>query len=322
MYPRSVNPFRGLLLLTKLSRFNECNALRFCISMVAIFSATCGLSQSRIEGEVKADNGQPVPFANILLMNASDSTLAKGVVTTADGKFIMEDVIPGNFFIVGTMVGFKKTTAPVFTVSGQKNLSVTPLVMSEETVQLNEVTVEAEKAMFEQKVDRLVINVQNSITAAGNTVLEVLQKAPGITLNRQDNSIRMNGKTGVRIMMNGKIMQLPMDAVVQMLDGMSAANIQQIELITTPPAKYDAEGNSGIIHIVMKESADFGTSGTVGVTLGYKWAEVYGTNFNLQHRSKKAAYFLDYSFLRQRNLNILNMHRESVNDGFNQEFQI
>lgn len=120
-------------------------------------------------------------------------------------------------------------------------------------------------------------------------------------------------------MMNGKMIQLPTDAAVQMLEGMSAANVQKIELITTPPAKFDAEGNSGIIHIVMKESADLGTSGTFGLTLGYKWAEVFGTNLNLQHRSKKAAYFLDYSFMREKNRHIMNMYREALKDGFKQE---
>jgi hypothetical protein len=100
---------------------------------------------------------------------------------------------------------------------------------------------------------------------------------------------------------------------------MSAANVEKIELITTPPAKFDAEGNSGIIHIVMKENADLGTSATAGVTLGYKWSEVYGSNFTLQHRSNKAAYFVDYSFLRERNRHTMNMYREAVIEGFNQE---
>lgn len=286
------------------------------IALATVCFTMTGFSQSRIEGEVKRSDGAPLPFANILLMNTSDSTLAKGVITNADGKFIMENIKPGKFYIVSTMIGYKKTTLAPFEIAGEKNVSIRPLVLIEETIQLNEVTIETEKAMFEQEADRLVINVQNSITSAGNTVLEVLQKSPGIVVNRQDNSIMMYGKSGVRIMMNGKMMQLPTDAAVQLLEGMSAANVQRIELITTPPAQFDAEGNSGIIHIIMRENADRGTSGSVGTMLGYKWAEAYGVNFNLQHRSKRAAYFIDYGFARERNRHILNMYREAIKDEF------
>lgn len=286
---------------------------------MALLMSTPAFPQSRIEGEVKGSNGQPVPYANILLLHADDSTLAKGGVADTHGQFSIEDVPPGNFFVVTTMVGYKKTTMPSFTISNERTLTLLPMILHEETVELNEVTVEAEKPMFEQKLDRLVVNVENSITTAGNSVLEVLQKAPGVIVDRQNSNINMHGKSGVRIMINGKMSQLPMDAVVQMLDGMSAANIRQIELISTPPAKYDAEGNAGIIHIVLKENADYGTSGNVGLTLGYKWAEVYGGNFSVQHRSKRAAYFLDYSALRQRNRHVMDMYRESVNNGFVQE---
>jgi hypothetical protein len=298
--------------------FRNGKAVALCVLCMIICSTTA-FGQARIEGDVRTGDGAPVPFANVLLMNASDSTLAKGVITDVEGKFVLEGVASGNFYIIGTMVGYKKTTLPALEIAHQKKINLSPLVLSEETVQLNEVMIEAQKAMFQQEADRLVINVQNSITSAGNTVLEVLQKSPGIIVNRHDNSIIMYGKSGVRIMMNGKMMQLPTDAAVQLLDGMSAANVEKIELITTPPANFDAEGNSGIIHILMKENADFGTHATVGLTLGYKWSEVYGTNLNLQQRSKKAAYFANYSFLRERNRHIMNMFRQSVNEGFNQQ---
>jgi hypothetical protein len=163
-----------------------------------------------------------------------------------------------------------------------------------------------------------VVNVQSSITSSGSTVLDVLQKSPGIVVNRQNNSITMNGKSGVKIMINGKIIELPLEVVVQMLDGMSSSNVEKMELITSPPAKYDAEGNAGIIHIIMKGAADFGTNGSFGVTLGYKWAEQTGVNFNLNHRGKNFAFFIDYSILRNHNLHIFKMTKESLENGFTQ----
>src|SRR5690349_10114912 len=110
---------------------------------------------------------------------------------------------------------------------------------------LNEVIIKAKKNTYDHKMDRVVMNVQSSITATGGSVLDFLQKSPGVSVNRQNSSISMNGKTGVRIMINGKMLELPADAVMQMLEGLSTANIEKIELIHTPPAKYDADGSGG-----------------------------------------------------------------------------
>lgn len=125
--------------------------------------------------------------------------------------------------------------------------------------------------------------------------MKLLEKSPGVQINRQSNSISLNGKTGVRVMINDKIVRLPIDAVVQMLDGMSAANIEQIVLITTPPAKYEAEGDAGLININMKEHEDLGYNGTIGGNLGYNSAETLGGNFNFSRRGRKVAYFVNYS---------------------------
>jgi hypothetical protein len=267
--------------------------------------------QSKIQGQVTNLKAEPLSFANVLLLNAIDSSFSQGVVADGEGLYQIENVKPGNYLIVSSLVGYKKTYCSTFSANGGNTFAMN-LSLEEQSVQLNEVTVEAEKPLYEQKLDKLVVNVQNSITSAGNTALEVLQKSPGIVINKQNNTIAMNGKSGVRVMMNGKMIQLPIDAVVQMLDGMSASNIDKIELITTPPARYDAEGDAGIIHIVLKESADIGTSGSVGATLGYRWAEGYGLNFSVNHRTVKSAYFIDYSMTSNRNMHVWEMTRESL----------
>ena len=115
-----------------------------------------------------------------------------------------------------------------------ENVTVADIILEEEVTELNEVVVREDKQRFDQKIDRLVINLEGSITSSGNTILEVLQKSPGVIVNRQNNSISMNGRSGVRVMINNKMMQLPLEAVIQMLDGMNATNVQKIELITAP----------------------------------------------------------------------------------------
>ena len=270
-------------------------------------------SQTSVEGKI-SDEAQNLPSVTVLLLNA-DSSIVQGVVTDSIGKFVFKNVLTGQYMISASMVGYSKFLSSGFNVQGE-SVIVPDIVLVEATIELNEVVVKEEKQRFDQKIDRLVINLEGSITASGNTILEVLQKSPGVIVNRQDNSIKLNGKSGVRIMINNKIIQLPIDAVIPMLEGMNASNVEKIELITAPPSEYDAEGNGGIIHIVTKSRDDFGTHGSFGLVIGARWAETLGANFNLQHRNKKAAYFLDYSVLRNHNQHIAKMYRRYVDNDF------
>jgi hypothetical protein len=144
----------------------------------------------------------------------------------------------------------------------------------------------------------MVVNVQSTITAAGSTALDVLERSPGIIVDRQNNAIIMGGKEGVVIMINGKINRMPADAVVQLLSGMSANNIEKIELITTPPSNFDAEGNAGYINIVFKTNPDFGTNGSYTLTMGYGRGETPAGSINFNHRKGKVSLFGDYSYAR------------------------
>ncbi|HXL54926.1 MAG TPA: TonB-dependent receptor plug domain-containing protein, partial [Chitinophagaceae bacterium] len=150
--------------------------------------------------------------------------------------------------------------------------------------------------MFEQKIDRMIINVKNSITNAGGTALDVLEKSPGVTVNRQNNTIAINGKNGVAVMINGKITYISMDALVQLLENINASNIEKIELITTPPAKYDAEGNAGYINIVLINNPYAGFSGSYFLTAGYGYRELGAAGINFNYRSAKINLYGNYAF--------------------------
>lgn len=256
-------------------------------------------SQIKISGTIEDNNGAPLPFANVLLLQPNDSSLIQGAVSDIKGAFSIMNVKSGNYLVNTSMIGYKKD---FYTVTvNDENINISNIQLYEDTKQLNEVLITAQKPLYEKQVDRMVINVQSSTTSSGKTALEVLGKSPGVAVNRQNNSIAMNGKTGVLVIINGKMNRLPIDAVVQMLDGMSSANIEKIELITTPPAKYDAEGDAGIINIVMIENADNGTNGNLSLTSGYNKGEILGANFNLNHRNKKYNLFFDYSIHNDKN---------------------
>ena len=275
------------------------------------FHMAC-FGQVAIKGTIK-DQHRDLPLVNVLLLDL-DSVRVNGAATNDEGEFVLDNVAPGEYLISVSMIGYTRFVSRPVQV-GEKDGIVYDIILQESATELSELIVKGEKQLFDQKTDRLVIHIGSSITSSGNTILEVLQKSPGVIVNRQNNSIAMNGKSGVRIMINNKIVQVPQDVMIQMLDGMNASNVEKIELINVPPSQYDAEGNAGIIHIVTRENDDFGTNGSIGITIGARWAETLGGNLNLNHRSGKIAYSVDYSLLRNHNLHILKMNRETVSDG-------
>jgi Outer membrane protein beta-barrel family/CarboxypepD_reg-like domain len=270
-------------------------------------------SQHKISGKI-TDGQKGLPSVTVVLISPSDSSIVKGEIADAEGSFVMEGVGRGSFQLKVSMIGYYGHTSVIEV--GNEDLVLSDIVLVEAATELDEVVVRAEKTVLEQRSDRLVLNIQSSITSAGNTVIEVLQKSPGVTINRQSSVISMNGRSGVRIMLNGKLLQMPPDAAMQMLDGMNASGVERIEFITVPPSKFDAEGNAGIINIVTKQNSNYGTSGSVGILFGYKWAETTGGNFNISHRSKSTEWFVDYSMMRTRNLHSMTLDSHWTFDGY------
>lgn len=256
-------------------------------------------AQAKVHGTVTDTYGSPVAAATVLLLNPADSALVKGTFTNNTGDYYFDNVASGNYCIHFSHTGFSSHRTTLFQVlSDTKNTELGILKLEALTSTLTNVTVTATRPLYEQKPDRLTINVANSITSAGNTALQILERSPGVIVNRQSNTIAMLGKEGVRVMINGKLNYMPVSAVVQMLDGMSAGNIDRIELITTPPANFDAEGNAGYINIVLKQNDNLGTNGSFYGTLGYGKGWVTQTGLNFNHRTGKLNIYGDFSYTR------------------------
>lgn len=286
------------------------------VTLLSIFLLPItALAQSTVEGSVIDDQGEAVSFANVMLLHPQDSSLIGGTVSNLEGHFIIEDVASRDYLLKTTMIGYQAQFS-LISIGDTEMVDLGQVTMSEEAQELEEVVITAQKPLYEKEIDRTVVNVQSSSTSTGQSALEVIARSPGVNVNRQTNTISLQGKTGVMVMINGKTSRLPIDAVMQMLDGMSAANIDKIELITTPPAKYDAEGDAGIINIVMAENSDAGTNGNVGITGGYNKGETLGGNFNLNHRATKYNYFVDYSILYDRNQHTWINQRAIQDEGF------
>ena len=181
--------------------------------------------------------------------------------------------------------------------------------------QLESVTVNGKKPLYEQKPDRMVIHVQSSITSAGSSVLEILERSPGVDVDRQNNVITMNGKDGVVVMIDGKITHMTMAAVIQLLAGMNSGNIEKIELITAPPAGYDAEGNAGFINIVMKKNNADGTNGSYSAAVGDSRGPIGEAGINFNHREGKLNLYGDLSVSAWKDKSWWAFFHQSDNDG-------
>ena len=251
---------------------------------------------AQIQGSVRDSTDLPVAFANVLLLNQSDSTVAAGVMATDEGTYNITTFKPGKYILGVSLLGYQPAYSKPFTIkSSREHLHQAPIYLTSDSRQIEAVDVVAKKPIYELQIDRMVVNVENSITSSGNTALEVLEKSPGVIVDRQNNSISLAGKNGVMIILNGKQTRMPLEAAIQMLDGMNAENVKKIELITTPPAKYEAEGNAGIINIVLKKHEDFGTNGSFSLGAGVAKREKMNASLNLNHHVEKVNFYGTYN---------------------------
>ena len=175
------------------------------VVFVLFLHASLCNAQSSIQGSVSDGTGQPLAGTSVLLYKSADSSLVKGSVTTQEGTFHFENLSSDRYYILSSFSGFKDAYSGVFNVNGHDNIRLPVLKISQKITGLEEVHVTAKKPMFEQKIDRMVINVANSITNTGSTALEVLMRSPGVTVNQQNNTLSMNGKDGVVLILNGKV---------------------------------------------------------------------------------------------------------------------
>ena len=264
--------------------------------LLTLFSVPASAQTGNIRGSVSGPEGMPVQYANVMLLKSSDSTLVKGMITDTLGKYAFENIGRGSYLITVSFAGMEQAFTKVFEIgAGMTQADQGMINLKRVKGQLKEVTLTVKKPMFEQKIDRMVINVKNSVTNAGGTALDVLEKSPGVTVNRQNNTIAINGKNGVAVMLNGKMTYMPADALVQLLAGISAGSIDKIELITTPPAKLDAGGNAGYINVVLTNNHYSGFSGSYFLTSGYGEKEDAAAGINFNYRSTKINFYGDYS---------------------------
>ncbi|RZK18467.1 MAG: TonB-dependent receptor [Pedobacter sp.] len=284
----------------------------------------CGVSFAqnvhKIIGKIVDEKAVPVPFAIVRVLNFPDTTLVKSVASNQDGFYEINQLKSGNYLLSVSVVGYKAKKTEKFSLNA--DLQMPDINIESLTKQLNEVSISGKKPFIEHQIDKTVLNVENSITATGGTALEVLEKAPGVQIDRQSDQIKLNNKSGVLVMIDGKTNFLSGADVTALLSNMSAEQISTIELITNPSSKYDAAGNAGIINIKLKRNKAYGTNGTVSFNGGQgimpnSPSDLYrgGVNLNLNHREGKWNIFGNGAMARKSNFNNTYLNRTTSSNG-------
>ncbi|MFT7421715.1 MAG: hypothetical protein ACI9QN_002646 [Arcticibacterium sp.] len=303
--------------------------LLLTITTLIITLSTWAQNPFSVSGNVLDEKSEPLPFANVLLLAAADSSLAEAIATDLEGSFSLEATKTGAYLVKISSVGYGDYYSPKFQLSDEtESFKFQQIKMSQDANALDEVTVVAKKPFIEQQIDRTVLNVEHSIVASGSTALEVLEKAPGVVVDRQNNALKLKNKNGVLVQIDGRRSYLSEEALMQMLGNMNSDEITSIEIITNPSSKYDASGNSGIINIKLKKNKAFGTNGTLSLTAGDAFipdasiSDLYrgSVNLTLNHRNDKVNIYGTGNLSRNAFYNDNTLMRSTSFEGLGSEF--
>lgn len=276
------------------------------------FAASAQQQAGKVAGKVGGADKAAIQAATVSLLKAKDSAVVKMSVSDKDGNFQLENVPDGKYLLLVSAVGHEKKYTPAFEVNGQA-VDAGQIALTGASKEMKSVTVTASRPMIEQKIDRTVVNVEASVTNVGANALEVLEKAPGVQVDK-DGNISLKGKQGVIVMMDGRPSYLTGPELANLLKGMQASQLDQIEIMTNPPAKYDAAGNSGIINIKTKKNKIKGFNGNA--TIGVGQGVYFKTNesISLNYRDGKMNLFSSYSFGYNENFQQLDIYRRYKNE--------
>ena len=288
---------------------------KFVLYVAGLLLMTTTMMAQQVTGVLKDQQGKLLEKATVSLLHQKDSSIVKLVTSKDNGNFNFSSVENGNYIVSATYVGY----APVYSVSFEVNgndVKVPDLILVKNTESLGAVTVTAKRPMVEVKADKTILNVEGTINATGSDALGLLRKSPGVMVDKDDN-ISLAGKNGVRIYIDGKPSPLSGTDLTNYLKSIQSAQIDAIELITNPSAKYDAAGNAGIINIKLKKNKTFGTNGSVNAGYSIGVYPKYNAGINLNHRNKSVNVFGSYNFSDNKRNTIFDMYRSIGDTLFN-----
>jgi outer membrane receptor protein involved in Fe transport len=266
----------------------------------------------KISGQVNGSDGKSMDGATVYLLRSADSALIKTALASTTGCYQFDNVKQGEYKLSVTMMGYQKYKSEVIKLTGH-DLVIPAITLQQSGTTLKEVTISSQKPLVEHLIDRTIVNPDALISNTGGTAIDVLEKSPGVMVD-ENGAISLQGKSNVKIFIDGKPTYLSGVDLENYLKSLPSSSIDQVELMTNPPAKYDAAGNGGVINIRTKRGKAKGFNG--GVNLSYSQGHYAKTNdsFNFNYRDNKFNLFGNLSFSTSNNYNDLDINRHFVDD--------
>ncbi|UOG76452.1 TonB-dependent receptor [Hymenobacter tibetensis] len=261
-----------------------------------------------ISGSVRTAAGAPLEFTTITLHHAADSAVVRTGFSNDKGAFELAQTAAGRYVVSAAQVGFVRQWSKPFEVAAQPVLLPTLTLPASGATALKEVTVVGQRPLFERLADRTVVNVEGSTLAAGNSSLDVLTRAPGVTVD-SNNNLSLGGKQGVLVLIDGKRQPMTGTELADYLRALPSEQLKNIELISNPPAKYEAQGSAGIIAINLRKDQRQGTNGTVNTSYGRSQYGKFTSGLTLNHRHKNLNLFGSYAYANRNGVEKLNINR-------------
>jgi len=269
-------------------------ALLFCFLLA---SKAALFSQCAIQGKLADSLQAPVLFSPIALLNANDSSITKGVMTDAEGHYCFESVRKGSYLLKVSIIGFNVYYSDKIEYDSIQTLSMPHIHLEAGGINLNEVSVAAQKKTVEFKNGNIIVNVEGTALAMGNTAYDLLSRLPGVSIS--DGNISIQGKAGVKILIDGKLQQLAGTQLINVLKSMNASQIEKIEVLKKPPVKYDAAGTGGMINIKTTKLKLVGFSGSVFGTYSQGFYGNPSGGFTLNYKGRRVNFFSGFTAARE-----------------------
>jgi len=273
----------------------QVNIMKKGLALVFLFIALMAYGQSpegkgRISGVIiDATSGVPVEFATVALTSPDSNKPINGAVADEKGKFVINRIPNGNYKLIVSFIGYKDLTVANISITDRKsNVEAGAIKLTVDNKELEAVTVEGQRALVEEKVDRTIYNAENDATAKGGDATDVLKRVPLLSVD-MDGNVSLRGNSNIRVLINNKPSTITANSVADALKQIPADQIKTVEVITSPSAKYDAEGSAGIINIITKKNTLQGLTLNIDGSTGYRGSNL-GLNGN--YRVKKMGFSL------------------------------
>lgn len=260
--------------MTKLIHKNHILTLLLAVFVATFTQAQNPNVQGTISGNIiDADTKKPVEFGTVSLHKMKDSSLVTGTITDMDGNFKISSIPMGNYFLRASFIGYDKTEIRALKINPEKYTHTLPtIVLKMASGNLTEIKIEAEKGLVENQIDKKVYNTDKDLDSKGGSAVDVLRNIPSVDIDENDN-VTLRGDGSVQVLIDGRPTSIP---IAVLLKQINASDIEKVEIVTNPGAKYDPEGMSGIINIVLKKTKQKGFNGSVNA--GYSQGIKYNYN--------------------------------------------